>query len=75
MAQKKLVTVQFLDEVSRNWISQISATACIPTYAKGFISGIQQSYPCPTMRLIDYRTQEILDVIKGNGKVKVNNNE
>jgi len=70
MAAKKYYTVEAKCETG--WISFIKATAVTLTYAKGFVEGVNEFYPCPVLRIIDFNTKEIKEEFPANGEVKHN---
>lgn len=50
------------------WYSPVSGMGT-RHYVNGFVAGIKQLYPCPDVRIINYHTEEVIEIINGNSGV------
>lgn len=69
MAKKKLYHVERKGELG--WSPLLMASYVSLTYAKGYINGMREYYPCPKLRIKNVETGEIKEEFKGNGKVEI----
>jgi len=53
------------------WHSPIEGQFVTLTFWKGWKAATTMYYPCPSLRLINAETKEVVEEIKGNGKVGV----
>ena len=53
------------------WYSPIEGQFVTLTFWKGWKAATMQNYPCPSLRLINAETKEVIEEIKGNGKVGI----
>lgn len=54
------------------WRPVTGASHVTLTYAKGFVDGIRQFYPCPATRIVDLLDNRIVEENGGNGTPRVN---
>lgn len=55
-----------------DWYSPIEGKFVTLTFWNGWKAATKQNYPCPTLRLVDADTEEVIEEIPGNGKVSLN---
>ena len=75
MAKKKLYSLLTKDRQSDPegklpWYSPVEAMASSMTFIRGYIACSKGYYPSPDIKIIDYHTKEVIEEIKGNGKVE-----
>ena len=77
MAKRKLYNIELKDRRTDPneqlpWYSPVEAMAVSKTFIQGYVACSQSYYPSPDIRIIDYHSKEIIEEIKGNGTVQVN---
>jgi hypothetical protein len=53
------------------WHNMIGATGVRPLYAKGFVAGMRQFYPCPAIRVVDAETNAVIEEYGAQGRATV----
>lgn len=56
---------------NNNWNNILSATAVKISFAKGFVAGMRLFYPCPALRIVEYKTGIVIEEFAKTNSVSI----